>query len=223
MAAVSTGYAWPGADQADGRRAHVHGLPRTIQTCTERMKISRASAVLGAAAPGPSSTTTASSNITPPRTGGRRRPHLGAENQEQLRSRLRLRRGPPSARKPNPVSAARCGYGVTNKDAVFDAKIKHEITDTSIIVFPPYRQIVPHQSEWVEPGTRKSAAKHGRHSHDRGGDENIMGYRVEHMGGIVSTDFSTVRRGDASSQDAEGILAARRAGRRGARRRSSDR
>jgi putative spermidine/putrescine transport system substrate-binding protein len=41
-------------------------------------------------------------------------------------------------------------YGVTNKNAVFDAKIKHEITDTSIIVFPPYRQIVPHQSDWVE-------------------------------------------------------------------------
>jgi putative spermidine/putrescine transport system substrate-binding protein len=41
-------------------------------------------------------------------------------------------------------------YGVTNKNAVFDPKIKHEITDTSIIVFPPYRQIVPHQSSWVE-------------------------------------------------------------------------
>ncbi len=41
-------------------------------------------------------------------------------------------------------------YGVTNKDAIFDAKIKHEITDPSIIVFPPYRQIVPHQSDWVE-------------------------------------------------------------------------
>ncbi|WP_375457727.1 extracellular solute-binding protein [uncultured Enterovirga sp.] len=41
-------------------------------------------------------------------------------------------------------------YGIVNKNATFDPKIAHEITDPSLIIFPPYKEIVPMQSKWVE-------------------------------------------------------------------------
>jgi putative spermidine/putrescine transport system substrate-binding protein len=41
-------------------------------------------------------------------------------------------------------------YGIANKDAAFDAKIAHEITPTSILVFPPYKEIGALQSAWIE-------------------------------------------------------------------------
>ena len=41
-------------------------------------------------------------------------------------------------------------YGVTNVDAKFDPKIAHEITPRSVIVFPPFKEIVPLQNKWLE-------------------------------------------------------------------------
>jgi len=41
-------------------------------------------------------------------------------------------------------------YGIANKDATFDPKIADEITPTSILVFPPYKEIGTLQSAWIE-------------------------------------------------------------------------
>ncbi len=41
-------------------------------------------------------------------------------------------------------------YGIANKNAVFDPKIVNEITPTSILIFPPYKQIGTLQSAWIE-------------------------------------------------------------------------
>ena len=41
-------------------------------------------------------------------------------------------------------------YGIANKDAKFDPAIAHEITPTSILVVPPYKEIVPKQGAWIE-------------------------------------------------------------------------
>jgi putative spermidine/putrescine transport system substrate-binding protein len=41
-------------------------------------------------------------------------------------------------------------YGIANKDATFDPKIAHEITDTSLLVFPPFKDVVSRQAQWVE-------------------------------------------------------------------------
>lgn len=41
-------------------------------------------------------------------------------------------------------------YGIANKDAKFDPKIAHEITPISILVVPPYKDIVPKQGAWIE-------------------------------------------------------------------------
>jgi putative spermidine/putrescine transport system substrate-binding protein len=41
-------------------------------------------------------------------------------------------------------------YGIANKNAVFDPKVVNEITPTSILVFPPYKQIGTLQSDWIE-------------------------------------------------------------------------
>lgn len=41
-------------------------------------------------------------------------------------------------------------YGVTNKDAVFDPKIAHEITPAALLIFPPYKEVVPLQTKWLE-------------------------------------------------------------------------
>ena len=41
-------------------------------------------------------------------------------------------------------------YGVVNKDAAFDPKVAHEITPTDVIVFPPYKEVVPRQTQWLE-------------------------------------------------------------------------
>jgi putative spermidine/putrescine transport system substrate-binding protein len=41
-------------------------------------------------------------------------------------------------------------YGIANKDATFDPKIADEITPTSILVFPPYKDIGKLQGAWIE-------------------------------------------------------------------------
>lgn len=41
-------------------------------------------------------------------------------------------------------------YGIANKDATFDPKIANEITPTSILVFPPYKEIGTLQGAWIE-------------------------------------------------------------------------
>jgi putative spermidine/putrescine transport system substrate-binding protein len=41
-------------------------------------------------------------------------------------------------------------YGIANKDATFDPKVANEITPTSILVFPPYKQIGALQGAWIE-------------------------------------------------------------------------
>jgi putative spermidine/putrescine transport system substrate-binding protein len=41
-------------------------------------------------------------------------------------------------------------YGIANKDATFDPKIANEITPTSILVFPPYKEIGKLQGAWIE-------------------------------------------------------------------------
>ncbi len=41
-------------------------------------------------------------------------------------------------------------YGIANKDATFDPKIADEITPTSILVFPPYKEIGALQGAWIE-------------------------------------------------------------------------
>lgn len=41
-------------------------------------------------------------------------------------------------------------YGVVNRDAVFDPKIAHEITPVERLIFPPFQDIPPRQSQWVE-------------------------------------------------------------------------
>lgn len=41
-------------------------------------------------------------------------------------------------------------YGMANKDATFDPKIAHEITPVTVLVVPPYKEIVPKQAAWIE-------------------------------------------------------------------------
>jgi putative spermidine/putrescine transport system substrate-binding protein len=41
-------------------------------------------------------------------------------------------------------------YGIANKDAVIDPKVAHEITPTSILIFPPYKKIGELQGAWIE-------------------------------------------------------------------------
>ena len=41
-------------------------------------------------------------------------------------------------------------YGIANKDANFDPKVANEITPTSILVVPPYKQIGALQGAWIE-------------------------------------------------------------------------
>lgn len=41
-------------------------------------------------------------------------------------------------------------YGIANKDAQFDPKVANEITPTSILIFPPYKEIGAKQAAWVE-------------------------------------------------------------------------
>lgn len=41
-------------------------------------------------------------------------------------------------------------YGIANKDAVFDPKVAHEITPTSELIFPPYKEIGALQGQWIE-------------------------------------------------------------------------
>ena len=41
-------------------------------------------------------------------------------------------------------------YGIANKDATFDPKVANEITPTSILVFPPYKEIGSLQGAWIE-------------------------------------------------------------------------
>ena len=41
-------------------------------------------------------------------------------------------------------------YGMANKDAKIDASVANEITPTDILIVPPYKQIVPKLSAWIE-------------------------------------------------------------------------
>ncbi|MBV9783083.1 MAG: extracellular solute-binding protein [Acidisphaera sp.] len=41
-------------------------------------------------------------------------------------------------------------YGIANKDAQFDPKVAPEITKTSLLIFPPYKEIGEKQAAWVE-------------------------------------------------------------------------
>ena len=41
-------------------------------------------------------------------------------------------------------------YGIANKDAVFDPKIAHEITDAKLLVFPPFKEVAALQGQWLE-------------------------------------------------------------------------
>lgn len=41
-------------------------------------------------------------------------------------------------------------YGVVNKDAVIDPKVAPEITPANDLVFPPYKDVVPRQTQWLE-------------------------------------------------------------------------
>lgn len=48
-------------------------------------------------------------------------------------------------------------YGIANKDAVFDPKIAHEITEASRLVFPPFKEIAALQGKWLETWNKEIA------------------------------------------------------------------
>lgn len=41
-------------------------------------------------------------------------------------------------------------YGIANKDAKFDPKVAHQITETKRLVFPPFKEIATLQTRWIE-------------------------------------------------------------------------
>ena len=51
---------------------------------------------------------------------------------------------------PQACFANRIRYGVTNKNVVYDPKIKPQITDLSLLLIPPYKEFASFQSKWVE-------------------------------------------------------------------------
>ena len=40
--------------------------------------------------------------------------------------------------------------GVTNKNVVYDAKVKSKITDLGLVLLPPSKELALHLSQWVE-------------------------------------------------------------------------
>ena len=48
-------------------------------------------------------------------------------------------------------------YGIANKDAVFDPKVAHEITEASRLVFPPFKEIAALQGKWLETWNKEIA------------------------------------------------------------------
>jgi putative spermidine/putrescine transport system substrate-binding protein len=52
--------------------------------------------------------------------------------------------------EPQACFANKIRYGVSNKNAVYDPKVKHQITDLTLLLAPPYQEFPKYQSQWVE-------------------------------------------------------------------------
>lgn len=52
--------------------------------------------------------------------------------------------------EPQACFANKIQYGVTNKNVVYDVKVKPHITDLGLVVLPPARDIVKYKPQWVE-------------------------------------------------------------------------
>jgi len=52
--------------------------------------------------------------------------------------------------EPQACFANKIRYGVTNKNVVYDPKVKPKITDLNLVLLPPARELQQYQAQWVE-------------------------------------------------------------------------